>query len=152
MNLDTLRYKQRLDSLFKKYEDLPDDYELKAHWSRYLCVLVSGFIEIAVRETYSEYSKKQASTNVSNFVAGNLSRFRNPKMGRILEITGQFSEDWRLGLEGLTEGEQKDAVDSVVDNRNRIAHGENVGLSYSILKEYYRNVVKVVDAIENQIP
>jgi hypothetical protein len=53
-------------------------------------------------------------------------------------------------LAAETVGARKDAVDSVVNNRNRIAHGENVGISYVRIKEYYDRVVEVIELIDVQ--
>ena len=47
-------------------------------------------------------------------------------------------------------GERKDSLDSVVDHRNHVAHGEMTSISYQRLRIYYENVkaiVKYVDAL-----
>ena len=48
-NKKVVSHKQRLDALFDKVKALDSEPELISHWSRYLCVLVSGFIEASVR-------------------------------------------------------------------------------------------------------
>ena len=82
---------------------------------------------------------------------GILERFYNPKMEKILNLTGKFNLAWENQLRESTEGELKEAIDSIVANRNRIAHGKDVGISYVIIKKYYANAIKVVEMIENQI-
>ena len=52
--LELHRRKQHLDHLFGEARALPDP-ELKSHWARYLCVLVSGFVETSVLALYREY-------------------------------------------------------------------------------------------------
>ena len=42
-------------------------------------------------------------------------------------------------MDELSEEEQA-AIDSVVNNKNNLAHGENTGLSIAVMKEYYRHV------------
>jgi hypothetical protein len=46
-----------------------DQLELQAHWGRYLCVLVAGFLENAIGEIYSEYARRGASEPVAKYVA-----------------------------------------------------------------------------------
>ncbi len=62
--VEITRQRQRLDDLFQKAKNLPDA-EAQSHWSRYLCVLVSGFLENSVRITYTEYARKRANSFVS---------------------------------------------------------------------------------------
>jgi len=148
-NLEITRYKDRLDYLFAQVAAFNNNVELQSHWARYLCILVSGFIETSVIVIYSEYVKQKSHAYVTNYVSSRLERFTNPKMEDILELAGKFSSDWRQQLEITTTDEQKAAVDSIVANRNRIAHGANVGISYDRVSKYYKNIVKVIQTIED---
>jgi HEPN superfamily RiboL-PSP-like protein len=139
--------KQRLDELFKAAGTL-SDIEIQSHWSRYLCVLVSGFLENSVELCLSEYSRRAANNEVANFVSARLRGFQNPKMGAILELLGSFNADWRTRVEAATEGQLSDSVNSIVGNRHRIAHGESVSLSMSSLASYYKDAVAVIDLLQ----
>lgn len=149
-NQEISRNKQELDYLFEKVTAFSADTYLQSHWARYLCVLVSGFLETSVRIIYREYAKDKAIPQVANFVEGKLQDFQNPKMEKILQLTGLFDKDWENDLRCKTEGELKDAVDSIANNRNKIAHGDSVGISYSQIKGYYERAIKVIELIENQ--
>jgi nitrate/nitrite-specific signal transduction histidine kinase len=139
--------KQRLDQLFKAARDLPDP-EVQSHWSRYLCVLVSGFIENSVELCLYEYSKKSSSIHVSNFVSARLRKFQNPKMGPILELFGTFNPEWRSRIEAATRGRLADSINSIVTNRNKIAHGDSVSLSMSSLTAYYQDAASVIEILQ----
>ena len=141
-------YKQRLDNLFERVATFSDDIEIQSHWAKYLCVLVSGFIETSVCAIYSEYARQKAAPNVAGYVCSKLEKFSNPKMEDICQLTGLFNETWRKKLEEITLGEIKDAVDSIVANRHHIAHGRDVGISYVRVKQYYCKVVKMVELVE----
>jgi hypothetical protein len=147
-NIDLVRQKQRLDSLFDKVKTLDADVELQSHWSRYLCVLVSGFIENSVKIVLSSYAEKHADKRISNFVERDLQDLQNAKMGKILDWVGKFDPAWREALERDLLDHQKDAINSVVTNRHQIAHGGSVGLSYVAIKNYYEAVVSAVEVIE----
>ncbi len=148
-NVEITRYKSRLDNLFGQVSSFSDEIELQSHWARYLCILVSGFIETSVSAIYIQYSREKSHVYVASYVSSRLERFTNPKMKDILELAGRFSPDWRQQLEGITTDEQKDAVDSIVANRNRIAHGANVGISYDRVRKYYQNILKVIQTLED---
>ncbi len=146
--LETVRYKQRLDNLFGQISVFSGNPELQSQWARYLCVLVSGFLEVSICATFNEFVKNNASPQVANFVERELDGFQNPRMGKILELTREFNTQWANELEIATEGKLKDAVDSIVANRNQIAHGKDVGITYTRIKNYYEDSIKVVDLIE----
>lgn len=44
-------YQQADKLMYQQADKLIDDQEMLAHWSRYLCVLTSGFLETSVRVT-----------------------------------------------------------------------------------------------------
>jgi hypothetical protein len=146
MNQEVWRYRQRLDHLFRRAGEL-EDPELKAHWARYLCVLASGFIETSVRALFAQYSRGAAAPNVANFVEEKLKDFQSARMNNICDLTRQFNPAWADQLELDTQGELKDAVDSIVSNRHQIAHGRDVGVSYVQVKQYYEGAVKVMDLL-----
>jgi hypothetical protein len=147
-NIRIVSYRQRLDNLFDQVKEFTDNFELQAQWSRYLCILVAGFIEKSLQEILYKYAYDRASSNVVNYVYSRLKRFNNPNMENILKLLGSFQTEWRLKIEIISEGEMKDAVDSVMALRNPIAHGENTGISYTRIKEYYKSILKLIEHIE----
>lgn len=149
-NREVVRYKKKLDYLFAKISILTEDPEISSHWASYLCILVSGFLEVSVRSIYSQYAKDKAAPLVANYVEKQLSNFQNPSMEKILKVVGNFNPGWVSTLEKIVEGEIKDAVVSIVATRNKIAHGENVGITYIKIKAYYQCAVKLVELLEKQ--
>jgi hypothetical protein len=149
---EILRYKRQLDDLFDKVSNLDSDPEMQSHWAKYLCIRVSGFLEVAVSTIYKKYAKDKAAPFVVNYVEKQLSSFQNPKMEKILNITKSFNPKWaeELELELRNNSEIKDSIDSIVDVRNKIAHGENVGITYTRIKRYYEIALELVEFLEKQ--
>lgn len=148
-SLEVTSRQQRLDALFTKIASLNFDPEMESHWTRYLCILVSGFIEISVRIVYGEYAKRKASAT-SGYVMRQLNGFQNARMQKIYELAGAFNDDWRRELEKDTEGRLKEAVDSIVTNRHNIAHGRDVNLTFVDLRTYYKDAIKVLEMIDEK--
>jgi hypothetical protein len=141
------KQKQHIDELFKMARGFPDA-EMQSHWSRYLCVLISGFLENSVELCLSEYSRRVTNDAVANFVSCKLRNFQTPRMGSITELFGSFNPDWKTALEAATQGQLSDSVNSIVGNRNKIAHGDSVSLSLGGLSAYYDDAVKVIDLLQ----
>ena len=143
-------YQQQLDDLFEKISLFSNDLELQSHWAKYLCVLVSGYLEISVSAIYWEYAKNMSAPNVANFIDTHLKNFQNPNMEKILNLTRQFSQDWADSLQGNIQGEIKDSIDSIVANRHNIVHGRSVGITYARIKCYYKNAIRLICLIAKQ--
>jgi hypothetical protein len=124
---------------------LPQEPEILADFARYLCVLVSGFMEQAVRELAGECARRQSSPGTHRYVQGQLLFFQNPNAERIAQLIGAFNPDWRVGFELFLGDQRKDAINSIVANRHNIAHGQMVGISYVQMSEYYASAKEVVD-------
>ena len=139
--------RKRLDTMFDRANDLPEDPEIKAHWAKYLCVLVCGFLENSVELCLFEYCKQRINIQIQNYVRSQLYRFQNPKMEEIIRLFGAFDPEWQGRLEIECEGELSDAVNSIVGNRHSIAHGGSVSLTIGGLHKYYQKALKVVDVL-----
>ena len=148
MNVEVLRYRQRLDYLFQKAADLVDTPEIQSHWARYLCILVSGYIETSLRHLLVSYAETKSHPRVARFVSRRLSRFENFNMEEILVLVGSFDRDWRKELERDLGDEVKATIDGLVSVRNNIAHGIDVSIGIETMRKYYENASKLVNKLE----
>jgi len=120
--------------------------EVQADYAKYVCVLVSGLIEKAAYLCLLDCAQRTSSPRIQRYVESNLSWFQNAKASKLVELFAQFDSLWATQLEAFLVDEKKDAVDSIVTNRHRIAHGEQVGgLSIGRMKDYYKAVKAVIE-------
>lgn len=128
--------------------------ELVGHWGRYLCVLTAGFLENALREVYGDFVRETASPQVARFAAEKLRTISNPKAGRFVETAASFDPVLASDLETFLNadgGLRRNAIDSIMSNRNQIAHGGSAQVSVGRVREYLPRCIQVVDFIENQL-
>jgi hypothetical protein len=146
------RQLQRINSLIDNTRDASGDrLELQAHWGRYLCVLVAGFLENAIAEIYSEYARRSANEPVSKYVSSVILSIQNPKAKRFIDTANAFNSDWgdKLSL-FLDENGRKDAVDAIMANRHLIAHGRDAGITVARVRDYLQKSVEVIEFLEAQ--
>jgi hypothetical protein len=124
------------------------DAEIQSDLARYLCVLVSGFVETAVAELAIEHCRSRSSSSVLNYSSAQLDRIQNLKAHKLVQIIGSFEKKWSTELTIFMEGARKDALDSVVDLRNKIAHGESVSLSLGRITQYYDQIDEIIQYVE----
>ena len=141
------RQRQQLDATFKRASGAGLDTELLSDYARYLCVLVSGFLEQTVVELLVEYHRKHADNRVQQHAEQRLRQLTNLKAQRLVDVVGSFDPDWRRDMESFLVDEHKDAVNGIVDLRNNIAHGRYVGITMVRVEDYYVRIKAVVEHV-----
>ena len=151
-NRELARQIQTLRHLISRTTELSGEIELQAHWAKYLCVLVAGFLENALSELYRDYCARNASSRVSRFAARTLKRVQNPKTGTFVEVTSAFDVTWAAALERFIEEDgRKEAIDSIMTNRHLIAHGKSSDITIARVDAFFRKSVDVVTFLERSI-
>lgn len=147
--MTSIEIKQRenhIEFLFDIINNFKDN-EIKSHWVKYLCVIISGYLEFSIQIIFDIYCEKNANSYVHNFASTKLDRLYNPKTQRIIEVANSFNKNWGDHIKKYTKGELKDSIDGIIENRNKIAHGDDSQITYNQLLRWYINSKKVVDFV-----
>ena len=121
------RQRQRLDFAFGRYQAVGDDLEVKADFARYLCVLLCGYLETAIRELVSEHCRLRSERTVASHASAQLSRFQNPNTRRIAALVAAFDLNWQAQVDDYMADERKNAVDSIMGSGTRSPTGRMSG-------------------------
>ena len=152
-NRELNRELNRLRDLIRSTDLATENIELQGHWGRYLCIVVAGFVENGLQTIYAEYATNSANRPVAQYVSRRLESVYNPNAQRFIEVAGSFNATWREELEEYLrddDGSRKEALDSIMNNRNQIAHGKSTGISVHMVREYFNRCVDVLEFIEGQ--
>ncbi len=144
---EVVQYESKLDHLFQTVENI-DDFEMQAHWAKYLCVLCSGYMEKSVRLIYSDYVHKRSSPQISKFVGKKLGGFQNAKVEKIIDLAKTFDDQWANDIDIHSQGQVKGAINSIVANRHNIAHGQDTQITVARIKEWHIESRKLIRIIE----
>jgi len=147
-----ISYKNHLDSLFEDVKKISDP-KMESEWAKYLCILVCGYLEQSISAIFCNYAQKKSCPNIANFIERQLEKARNPKMQQVIDLITKFNDKWGKEITEKTIDKYKDVVDGVVTNRNKIAHGIDVNISYSQIKNYYNDIlitIKIIDDVVNK--
>ena len=90
--------------------------ELQGALARHTCVLISTYLEVALREIVLGFIGNRSDGRVMSFCEGCLRSFRDPNMEKILQLVGRFGSDLRVRLETAVQDRQKDHLNSVYGN------------------------------------
>ncbi len=150
---ELIRHKDRVLAAVGKARDLGHDAELLGHWGRYSCVLCAGFLENALRILYAEHARAKFSKDVARYVESSLRRFQNPKGFRFVEVATSFDTILGESLKSYLDeddGKRRNAIDSIMNHRNLIAHGKESTISVAAVQSYLSVSLEVVDFIQKQ--
>lgn len=142
--------KDALDATFARAKTIdPANIELRADFARYLCVLVSGFLDQTIKDYTAEYVKKRSNPTVANYVVRSMKRLTNLAPERLKQHVLSFDPGWQAQVDVLIADERKDAIGSLLTLRHGIAHGQPDDVTLVRVENYYKEIVKVVDGLRD---
>lgn len=132
----------QVDDLIKLARSVPtaipgnDGDLMQAHLVRYGCLLACAALEQALIDCLASYAGRIGDSRVQKFVSEILKTGRNPTRAYLKETISKFDLDWANHIDTVIDTIGPDKISSIVSNRNRIAHGENVSLGVRSLIEW----------------
>lgn len=127
--------------------------ERQAHWAKYSCVLVSGFVEQAVKEILVSHASLKAAPRISRYVEKTWATSKNMNVKNISDILGNFDDRWRQSFEGwLGDAEERKAtINNLISWRNNIAHGSEAnttGVTLASVNKSFECACQFIDFLE----
>lgn len=141
----------RIDEVFERAVGFDSQPDIQADYARYLCILVTGYLEQAVVGVVLDYVDALGDASLSRYVAETLRRPGSMHAQSILQLVGRFNEDWEAQLDQKLTTRHREAIGSVYASRNKIAHGEDVDLGYRQVRGDYDLVREAIAFIEETV-
>ncbi len=138
--------KQRLDAAFERIDTISsDNLELRADYARYLCVLVSGYIETSISYIIREHASRNGSLTLQKYIGKRMEKFTNANPQKIIDLLGSFNDEWQMEItKYFHNDDRKTAINTIISNRHRIAHGQSSHITIHEIRSYYEEAQKVV--------
>lgn len=140
------RHRKKIAYLLKSVPTDPTGaLEVQSHWAKYTCVVMSGYIENSIQEILRSFTEERCPSQVLNYTSSQLRFFQSGTVENILKVVGSFDRTWELDLTAFITEERRAAINSIIGNRHRIAHGLDVSVTVHQLSEWYPRVNEVID-------
>lgn len=125
---------------------------IDAYLARYLVVYISGVYEEIVETIFVDFAQKHCDRReLASYIRKSLSvSFRNPDTHNVKALVRKFEH--RV-LEPVLKNmaEQGAALDSIVNNKNTIAHGGSSRVTLSEVIEYYEKSREYIEKIDEMM-
>ncbi len=144
--------KKRIEQLLKSVPvDESAGLEIQSHWAKYTCVVISGTLEETIKIILREYTEKRANPAISNYASNQLSFFKTANTDEIGKLLAKFDKQWEKAFNQFLTEEIKTAVNSVVGNRHRIAHGQDSAVTISQLRQWFPKINELLSWIASTL-
>ena len=141
-------FERRIVSLINQIKSLKekDDFdEIISNLSKYLCILIAGYTEKLFVYYLERYFINKAHPRLVGYLRASLKHTTNLQMTKIEEILCKFDTKWTEWLRQEKDyQEYKDSLQSIYDNRNKIAHGEISNIGIQSLEDCYLRIKEFV--------
>ena len=146
------RIAQRIDAIYKLRSSIGVENTFQiAQLANYTCILISAYLERAIVELIVDYCTKRGAGQVAAFVAAQIGRFQNPSSEKVVTLLRNFGEPVSSRLTSSLSDEMRSSIDSIVSNRNNLAHGRNATVTFSMLGTWDEQIRKFVSKLQNVI-
>jgi hypothetical protein len=143
MSLKIDSQEKKLDLLFSNIQAVKDD-EIKAHLSRYFCIRISGYLENVVKLLINSYCDKSTPQTISSYLNKDLKNLTNLSEEKLLAFLKKFSDDWEYRVSSKLTETHRSSLNSIISNRNNIAHGQADSISPKVIEQYYNDLKEIV--------
>lgn len=150
MRLRLETQERRLDELIELMDSIEDE-DIKSHFSKYLCIKVSGYLENVVKTLISTYIDGTSPRPVQSFIKTKIKNTTNLSTDKVVVFLESFEKTWASEFETKLTDEMSESLNSVVSNRNQIAHGGHDNITPRVIKIYYDDIKEVVKILQEII-
>jgi len=127
-----------------------NDLELSSMLSSYLVVFISGIYEDIIEYLFTQRAGKNNDKEIENFVKTLIGKqFRNPEYRKIRELVGSLDPKYQSILESKIETKNKEGLNSIVYNKNNVAHGKISNATINDIEIYNKNAIKIFEELEH---
>ncbi len=117
-----------------------------------MAILTPGFFEQAVQTALGDFAKRCAHNDVSNYVDSTLAWEGSINREKLSKILKRFNESWYEAVELIATDSEKNAVDSIKELRDKLAHGVDNGTGYGTIKGYHQQTRAYVERLLQVLP
>jgi len=138
------------DALDKIKKSSIKDPELFSMLSSYLVVFISGIYEDCIEYLFIQRAGKNEDKELENLIKVLIDRhFRNPRYEKIKELVKALEPKYGNQLESKIDLKSKEGIDSIVSNKDNVAHGKTSNATLNDINIYHDNASKIFEELEN---
>ena len=141
---------KKLDELFELVRTVSDE-ETQSHLSKLLCIRASGLLEVAFKNLILDYLHGTSPKEIQSYVNKGIKNLSNLRHDKLINALSGFSKSWVEQFENEVTDELVSSLNSLISNRNNIAHGENDNITFRSVEKYYEDTKSIIEILKKII-
>lgn len=142
----------KIDSIDIAIQDIKSFSNLtsieESYLAKFLIVFICGIFEEVIETLINEYVLRSSNPQVAQYVKARVDQqFRNPDSSKLMELLNGFDKLWSSRIRGLPQM-NRDGLDSIVNNKNLIAHGRPCAITLGDVYKYYNDALVVMIEVD----
>ena len=111
--------------------------------------MISGVFEDCVEHLFIDRVRKAKDDEITSLVKALISQsFRNPEYEKIKDLLSNLSTKYGADLRSKIDDKNIIGLNSIVTNKNHVAHGEISNATIQDVKVFYKDAKKVFEELE----
>ena len=153
INEELNRQLHKINKLIKQAKTFNVDGELQAHFTKYICIRFSGFIENAITITFTDIAAKSCDSGVSfNYIKSQLFKIQNANSEKIRNLARAFKTSWHDILRDYMQIDNRgSSINYILKDRHNIAHGRDTTVTLRQLEQHISKALQVIVFIEQHL-
>ena len=140
---------KRINETFERAKKQAIGSQEQSDYAKYLCILVSGYLEKSITSKLMQYCSSKSNNRVSRFAESKLKRMTNMKYEKILELLKSFDPSWGDAFEEKIDDKKRDQINSLVGLRNAVSHGGDNSITLKNIEDIFDTIKDVVNDFYN---
>lgn len=141
--------RDKITSFIALGESLMNFEDLRAQGicAKYIAIIAAGHIEIVTQRNLYEYARRRSEERIANFVLSTIQWENSLNCEKIKKILDKFDSGLKKKIFSLLDNETVEAIDSLKNLRDILAHGGDNGVSLGTVKRYFSAVDRYAQAM-----
>jgi len=126
-----------------------NDLHLASMLNGYLVVSISGIYEDCIEHLFIQRAGKKNDREMQNLIKTLIDRhFRNPNYDKVKDLVKALDSEQAENVLREIDIRSKQALDSIVNNKNSVAHGKVSNATIGDIEGYHEDVLEIFEALE----
>lgn len=146
-----------LNDIETRMNALPSLDKGRQYLTNYALIKACGTVELVYRSIVADYFSKLSDSRIDTYLDATIRKgSMSAKYENMKNLLGKFDEQWKKNFQNTVEARQDKeklitASNSLVNNRHSFAHGKPPTATFLEIKQYYNDVVKLIQILDSVV-
>ncbi|MCY4000214.1 MAG: MAE_28990/MAE_18760 family HEPN-like nuclease [Bacteroidetes bacterium] len=148
-------YIEEVDQALVEIKDSHTNNRIKSLLTQSLVILICGQFEQKIKHILTDRCKSVSDVTIKNFVNDHIhkSALRSLRVSELSGLLGRFHPSYKekFNQKIKENGQVKTTYESILTNRNSVAHGASITATFDEIRMYYEKAHMILDYFEQSL-